>query len=373
MPPSKHALLSASSSSRWIHCPPSARLCERVKEQASSYARQGTAAHELCEYKLRKALGEEAQDPTENLDYYDAEMEACANDYAAFVTEIVATEKAVGNVPVVMIEQELDFSKYVPEGFGTGDCLVISGSTLFVIDYKHGLGILVDAKENTQMLCYAIGAYEALKELYDIKDVSMTIFQPRRENISTYTISAEDLVDWAETTLAPAAKLAYNGDGEYCPGDHCQFCKVKFTCRARAEYHTRLVSMDFKEPDLLTIDEIAEVLETAEHLVSWANDVKEYALGRAMKGVKIKGYKIVEGRANRKFSDEKGVADAVIAAGFDPYEKKLKSVTAMQKLLGKEQFEDVVSRFVTKPKGKPTLVKESDKRPEMSSANDFND
>lgn len=373
MPPSKHALLSASSSKRWINCPPSARLCERVKEHHSSFAKQGTDAHELCEYKLRVALGETVDNPTEDLDYYDSEMEECANDYASYVMEIVESEKANGNVPVVMIEKELDFSEYVPDGFGTGDCLIISGNTLYVIDYKHGLGVLVDSYENSQMLCYALGAYEALKDLYDIEEVVMTIFQPRRQNVSTYTVPAAEIVEWGITVLAPAAKLAFNGEGEFLPGEHCQFCKVKSTCRARAEHHTKLASMDFKDPELLDIYELAEVLDVGESLVSWVNDVKEYALGRAMKGVKIKGYKIVEGRANRRFTDEKKVAKAVIDAGFDPYDKKLKSVTAMQKLLGKENFVDIVSMYITKPQGKPTLVKEDDKRPEISNANDFND
>ncbi|MCI6360585.1 MAG: DUF2800 domain-containing protein [Eubacterium coprostanoligenes] len=373
MPPSKHALLSASSSKRWINCPPSARLCERIKEHNSSFAKQGTDAHELCEYKLRTALGEMVEDPTEDLDFYDLEMEECANDYVSYILEIVGNEKAEGNVPVVMVEKELDFSKYVPDGFGTGDCLIISGSTLYVIDYKHGLGVLVDSYENSQMLCYALGAYEALKDLYDIENVVMTIFQPRRQNVSTYSIPSKELIDWAVTVLAPAAKKAFNGEGEFAPGDHCQFCKVKSTCRARAEYHTKLASLDFKDPELLTIHEVAEVLEIGENLISWVNDVKEYALGRALKGVKIKGYKVVEGRANRKFTNEKEVAKAVVDAGYDPYDKKLKSVTAMQKLLGKENFVDIVSKFVTKPQGKPTLVPEDDKRPAMSTANDFND
>lgn len=314
-----------------------------------------------------------AEDPTENLEYYDNEMEECANDYATYITEIVANEKSAGNVPVVMIEKELDFSKYVPEGYGTGDCVIISGSTLYVIDYKHGLGVLVDSYENSQMLCYALGAYETLKDLYDIDSVVMTIFQPRRQNISTYTTPTKELVEWGIKVLAPSAKLAFNGEGEFNAGEHCQFCKIKSTCRARAEYHTKLASLDFKDPDLLTVDEIAEVLEVGENLVSWVNDVKEYALGRAMKGVKINGYKIVESRSNRKYTDENKAIKAVIDAGFDPYEKKIKSITSMQKMLGKENFADILSKFIVKPQGKPTLVPISDKREEMSTVNDFKD
>lgn len=372
MPPSKHALLSASSSHRWIECPPSARLCERVKEASTSFAREGSEAHELCEYKLRTAvLGEKANDPTSSLEFYNDEMERCSNDYATYISEIISGEKAEGNIPIILIEQQLDFSKYVPDGFGTGDCIIVSGSTLYVIDFKYGIGILVSAEKNSQMLCYALGAYEALKDIYEIKNIVMTIFQPRRENLSTYKLSIAELLDWGENTLTPAAKLAYNGEGEFNPGSHCQFCKVKFTCRARAEHHTKLLSMDFREPELLTIEEIAEVLDKAETLSAWVNDIKEYALGRALKGVKINGYKIVEGRANRKITNEQEVADIITQAGYEPFENKLKGITTLEKMLGKQKFNELVGKYVDKPIGKPTLVKESDKRPELSSKNDF--
>ena len=371
MPPSKHALLSASSSKRWLVCPPSARLCERIKEATSFFAKEGTEAHELCEYKLRKMLGENAVDPTPNLEYYNEEMDKCSDDYAEYITEIVETEKADGNTPVVLIEQELDFSSYVPDGFGTGDCIIISGSTVYVMDFKFGQGLKVDAEKNSQMMCYAIGAYEALKDIYDIKTVVMTIFQPRRENISTYTVTTEELLDWANNVLAPTAKLAYNGEGDFAPGDHCQFCKVKFTCRARAEYHTKLLSMDFKEPELLTTGEIAEVLKVAETLTTWVDEVKQYALGRAMKGVRIDGYKIVAGRANRKITNEKKVVKILTDAGYDVLETKLKNITTLEKMLGKKRFNELVGSYITKPAGKPTLVKNSDKRPEYSTKNDF--
>lgn len=372
MPPSKHALLSASSSHRWIECPPSARLCERVKEASTSFAREGSEAHELCEYKLRTAvLGEKANDPTSSLEFYNDEMERCSNDYATYISEIISGEKAEGNIPIILIEQQLDFSKYVPDGFGTGDCVIVSGSTLYVIDFKYGIGILVSAERNSQMLCYAIGAYEALKDIYEIKNIIMTIFQPRRENLSTYELSVKELLNWGKNTLAPAAKLAYNGEGEFHPGSHCQFCKVKFTCRARVEHHTKLLSMDFREPELLSNDEIAEVLDKAETLSAWVNDIKEYALGRALKGVKINGYKIVEGRANRKITNEQEVADIITQAGYEPFENKLKGITTLEKMLGKQKFNELVGKYIDKPTGKPTLVKESDKRPELSSKNDF--
>ena len=374
MPPSKHALLSASSSHRWIECPPSARLCERVKEASTSFAREGSEAHELCEYKLRTAvLGEKANDPTSSLEFYNDEMERCSNDYAIYISEIISGEKAEGNIPIILIEQQLDFSKYVPDGFGTGDCVIVSGSTLYVIDYKHGLGVLVSAEKNSQMLCYALGAYEALKDIYEIKNIVMTIFQPRRENLSTYELSIAELLDWGKNTLAPAAKLAYNGEGEFHPGSHCQFCKVKFTCRARAEHHTKLLSMDFREPELLSNDEIAEVLDKAETLSAWVNDIKEYALMQAVNGKQWNDWKVVEGRSNRKYTDEVLVADTVKNAGFDPYEHKILGITAMTKLLGKNKFEDLLGGFIEKPKGKPTLVPMSDKRPALSKAADAAD
>ncbi len=222
-----HALLSASSSHRWISCPPSARLCENRDDQSSEYAQQGTDAHSLCQYKVESALEMDTADPTDSLNFYDEEMENCAESYAAYVMEQRA--KALENCidPVVLVEQRLDFSKYLPEGFGTGDCVIIADGTLSVIDYKHGKGILVKAEKNPQMLCYALGALELFDGIYDIDIVSMTIFQPRRENVSTYTVTKAELLQWAEEILIPRAKLAYAGEGDFTAGEHCQFCKVK--------------------------------------------------------------------------------------------------------------------------------------------------
>lgn len=370
-----HALLSASSSHRWINCPPSARLCENIPDKGSGYAQQGTDAHSLCQYKLEKALGREAEDPTENLDYYDPEMESCTEDYVLFVMEQVEAAKKTCPDPTVLVEQRLDFSRYVEAGFGTGDCLIVADGTLHVIDFKYGLGIIVSAGSeedggNPQMMCYALGALELFEGIYDIDTVSMTIFQPRRDNVSTYTMTKSDLIRWATEVLMPKAKLAYTGEGEYKAGSHCQFCKAKAVCRKRAEYNLELARYDFAMPDTLENGEIAGILDKADHLVSWVADVREYALRQALNGTVFEGWKIVEGRSNRKYSDEAAVADAVIRAGYDPYEKKLLGVTAMTTALGKKKFQEILGDLITKPQGKPTLVPASDKRKALNTANE---
>lgn len=366
----KHALLSASSAHRWLNCPPSAKLSAAYQDTSSEFARQGTDAHSLCEYHLRKALGMSAENPTENLTFYDQEMEECAQGYAAYVMEQVEKAKQICSDPVVLIEQRLDFSRYVKEGFGTGDCVIISDGTLSVIDYKHGVGVLVSAEENPQMMCYALGALELFDGIYDIDTVSMTIYQPRRENVSTCVMTKEQLLEWAETVLVPTAKLAYAGEGEYKAGDHCQFCKAKAVCRKRAEYNLELARYDFEMPATLDTDEIAYILTKADELANWVSDVKEYALQQALSGTDYNGFKVVEGRSNRKYVNEEAVAQAAVDAGFDPYEKKVLGITAMTDLMGKKKFEEVLGGFIHKPSGKPVLVPLSDKRPAMNTAQD---
>lgn len=357
-----HAVLSASSSHRWIICPPSVRLSERYEDRSSTYAQEGTDAHSLCEYKLRTALGMNAADPTQNLAYYNEEMEQCATDYMNYVTELVEEAKDICKDPVVLIEQRLDFSRWVPDGFGTGDCVIIADGTLYVIDYKHGQGVEVSALNNPQMMCYALGALELFDGIYDIKAVCMTIYQPRRENISVFTMGKEELYTWADTVLSPAAKLAYEGKGEFSAGEHCRFCKAKAVCRKRAEYNLELARYDFEMPAELGTEEIAAVLDRADELTAWVADVKEYALQQALNGTEYPGYKVVEGRSNRKYSDEAAVSAKVTAAGYDPFAHKVLGITEMQKMLGKKQFDDLLSSLIVKPKGKPTLVPESDKR-----------
>lgn len=361
-----HALLSASSSHRWLHCPPSARLCEGYDDNGSNFAAEGTDAHALCEYKLRSALGMEAKDPTEDLSWYDAEMEESATGYAAFVMELVEEAKKTCPDPVVLIEQRLDYSRYVAEGFGTGDCVIIADGTLHIVDFKYGRGILVEAEDNPQMMLYALGALELFDCLYDIDTVSMTIFQPRRGNVSTYTLPKADLYEWADTVLAPTAELAWSGEGEYHCGEWCQFCKAKADCRERAKANMELAKYEFKQPPLLTDEEVEEILGRIDELIAWASDIRDYALQAAISGKHWSGYKLVEGRSNRKYTDERAVVAAVRAAGYDPYEHKVLGVTAMTTMLGKKQFNDILGGLVTKPQGKPTLVPDSDKRPAMT-------
>lgn len=364
----QHAFLSASSSHRWLECPPSAKLCSEQEDRASPYAQQGTDCHELCAYLVEKSLGRDAEDPTENLTYYDQEMQDCAEGYCSYVNEQVEEAKKHCPDPQVLIEQRLDFSRWVENGFGTGDCVIVADEVLQVIDYKHGLGVLVSAEKNPQMMCYALGALELFDGLYDIREIRMTIFQPRRENVSTYSMTKEELIAWAEEVLKPTAELAYEGKGEFKAGEHCQFCKVKATCRKRAEYNLELARYDFEMPATLEDTEIAAILPRIDSLTAWAADLKEYALQQALSGKHYDGFKVVEGRSVRKYSDEAAVAEAAKGAGYDPFEKKLLGITAMTALMGKKKFEEVLGSFITKPQGKPVLVPESDKRPAINTA-----
>ena len=375
----KHAFLSASSSHRWLACPPSALLCAKEADQSSAYAKQGSDAHELCEYLLLKALGHDPPDPTENLDYYDAEMLSCAEGYRDFVMEQVEEARKLSADTLICVEQRLDYSRWVENGFGTGDCVIVADDLLHVIDYKYGLGVLVsasgeDGTGNSQLKCYALGALDTFGDLYDIRRIKLSIYQPRRENVDTFEMKVEDLLRWADDVLSPIAKLAFTGDGEFCAGDHCVFCKVKATCRARADYNMELAKYEFEKPAMLNDEEIASILPMIDSLVSWATDIKEFALQQALSGTVYEGYKVVEGRSNRKYSDETAVARIVQEAGYDPFEKKLLGVTAMQRQLGKRRFQELLGGFLYKPPGKPVLVPTSDSRPEMNTAaNDFID
>ena len=363
--PDIHAVLSPSSSARWLACTPSARLCAEKEDKTSEYAIQGTYAHALAEYKLKKSLGQPTEDPTENLTYFDKEMDDCTDSYQHYVIEKLTEIKHICKDPVVLVEQKLDFSKYVPDSFGTADCVIVADDTLTVIDLKYGVGILVDAEQNTQMMLYALGALIMFDSIYDIETVTMTVFQPRRDNVSTFSMRKFELIDWAENVLKPKAELAYKGEGEFNAGSHCQFCKVKATCRKRAEYNLELAKYDFEMPDSLEDDEIEIILSKADEFISWLGDVKEYALNQALQGKQWKDYKLVEGRSNRKYKNESAAAKIVEAAGFDPYEHKVLGITAMQKMLGRTKFNELLGDFIEKPQGKPTLVPMSDKRPTM--------
>ena len=335
-----------------------------------AYAKQGADAHSLCEFKVLTALGQHPPDPTDDLDYFDQEMAYCTDEYCSYVMEQLTEAKTHCKDPQVLVEQRLDFSKWVPEGFGTGDCLIVADDVLHIIDFKYGLGVLVEAEDNPQMMCYALGALDIYDGIYDITSVKMTIFQPRRENVSTFTIKKEDLLKWADDFLKPTAELAFSGEGEFKAGDHCTFCKAKATCRKRAEYNLELAKYDFEMPASLSKTEIAAILPKIDDLTAWAADIKEYALQQALSGTEYPGFKVVEGRANRKYTDEEAVAFVVKDNGYDPYEKKLLGITAMTSLLGKKKFEELLGALIAKPQGKPTLVPASDKRPALNTSKD---
>lgn len=368
-----HAVLSASGSHRWLNCTPSARLELEFENTGSEAAREGTAAHALCEHKLKRALHMRSRRPVS--DYDSDEMEECTDAYVDFVMEQYEAAKQVCEDPVILIEQRLDFSCYVPDGFGTGDCLIISDDRLHIIDFKYGMGVLVKAEDNPQMKLYALGALAVYDALYDIREVSMTIFQPRRENVSTWTIPVEDLKAWAENELKPRAKMAYDGEGEYLPGEWCTFCRAAVRCRARAEEKLKLAQTEFRMPPLLTDAEIEDILAVLPDLTKWANEITAYALDTALNhGKEWNGFKVVQGRSVRKYRDEAAVAEAAKEAGYkDIYRQSLIPLTEMQRLMGKDRFEEILGGLITKAPGRPTLVPKSDRRPAMSVSNAINE
>lgn len=362
---STHAILSASGAHRWMNCTPSARLELEFDDNSGQAAAEGTASHALSEHKLRKALKIKSKRPVSPFD--SDEMENYTDEYVEFVLELIEQAKQTCNDPLVLIEQRLNFSNYVPDGFGTGDCVIIADGTLHIIDFKYGQGVLVNAEDNPQMKLYSLGALEIFDGIYDTDSVSMTIYQPRRENVSTSTVSKESLYQWAEEVLKPKAELAFAGDGNYCPGEWCQFCRAAVKCRARAEAKMKLAAFEFALPPLLSDEDIAEILSSVGDLTSWANEIMAYATEAAVNhGKEWPGFKVVIGRSNRKYTDEKAVAEAAKNAGYnDIYRQSLITITQMEKLMGKTKFKEVLGGLVKKPPGKPTLVPVSDKRPEV--------
>ena len=363
----EHALLSASSSHRWIQCPPSARLEENFENKDNIFAAEGTAAHALAEYKLKKYLGIKSQKPKSEFD--ERELKYYTDIYFDYACELIAEAKARSKDPIILVEQKLDFSNYVKDAFGTGDLVIVADGILDVVDLKYGKGVEVSAVKNPQMMLYAIGALNLFDSLYDIEKVRMIICQPRLDNISTFEITVDDLIKWAEDVVKPKADLAIKGEGEFCAGEHCRFCRAKFNCRARAEENMKMAQYDFRKGPLLTDDEITEILSGIDELQKWANDIQAYALDKAVnENKKWDGFKLVEGRSSRKYSNEQAVARTLIDAGFeeeDIYSKNLLGITAMEKAIGKKKFKELLNNLVYKPQGKLTLVVESDKRPEI--------
>lgn len=362
----KHALLTASGSKRWLSCTPSARLEATFEEKETTAAAEGTAAHALAEYKVKRALRYFCKRPVS--EYEDEAMDMATDDYAAFILEQMAEMRKAGSDPTVMIETRLDFSDYVPDGFGTGDCVIIGGDTLHIVDLKYGAGLVVEAEGNSQMMLYALGALQQFGCLYDVKKILMTIFQPRRENISTAELSVEMLMEWAENFVKPKAKMAFAGEGEYLPGEWCLFCKAADKCRARAEANLKLAREEFGLPPLLSDEEVEALLPRLPDMVKWANDLLAYALDAAVNhGKQWEGFKLVEGRAVRKFADEDAVAKAAEENGYrDIYRRSLINLTDMERMMGKKKFQELLGAYIVKPSGKPTLVPVSDKRPALT-------
>ncbi|MBS6071064.1 MAG: DUF2800 domain-containing protein [Actinomyces urogenitalis] len=371
--PDSHALLSASSAHRWLHCPPSALATDGVADAPSDAALQGTAAHALAEYKLLRFLKRRAKRPTS--EWIDEEMEGYTDDYVQFVAQHLESAREHCTDPQVYVEQRLDYSHLAPGGFGTGDCVIVAEPTLQVIDLKYGMGVEVSPVENPQLMLYGLGALAAFDALYNIEEVALSIFQPRRANVETWTISTQDLITWGENTVKPIADLAARGEGEYAAGSWCQFCRIASTCRARAEANLALAKHEFAPPAELSVAEVADVLAKIPELKAWASDVEAWALAKARAGTQIPGFKVVAGRSIRKYTDEAAVAEAAKAAGYsDIWDKRLIGITAMERLMGKRAFTETLGDLVIKPEGKPTLVPESDKRPALhrvSAATDF--
>ncbi|BCI60619.1 DUF2800 domain-containing protein [Solibaculum mannosilyticum] len=376
--PSDHALLGPSSAHRWLNCTPSARLEEGLPDTGNAYATDGTLAHRLGELLLRAEY--EGMDITEELaevqadPQYSSAMLEHMEDYVAFVGECYADAKSHCPDPRIFVEQRIEVSEYVPDGFGTADCVIIADGLMDVIDLKYGSGIPVSAEDNPQMKIYALGCLLAFSLFYEITAIRMTIYQPRLDSISTAVIDRGNLETWAAEYLKPRAALAYAGEGPFAPGAAtCKWCKAGATCKARAEYQLELAAKDFQNAALMDNDEIAEVLERLPGLLSWAKQVKEYAEDAAINhGEKFPGFKVVEGRANRRYVNEGAIARRLKKAGFataDIYKpKELLGITAMEKLVGTKKLAELVGGLIEKPAGSPTLVPVSDKRPELNTA-----
>lgn len=370
-----HALLSASGASRWLNCPPSARLEERQKTSSSSvYAKEGTLAHEIADISVRletemisKKVYNAEMRKLKSHELFDDEMLDHAGTFVSIVKESYQSALSLTDDAELLVEERLDFSHIVPQGFGTGDATVVGDRTLEVIDYKYGKGIKVEAESNPQLKLYATGALTKYDMLFDIEEVRMTIVQPRLNHYSTSVISKDELVEWAEDIVKPIAHKAFNGEGRKHAGEWCKFCKVKAMCKTYADKNLELARYDFKNPDELTIEDLALIKTQIPMLIDWANAVDKYLLDKATSGVKIPGMKLVEGRSNRKWKNEQAVVDILSSM----YEKnkfvneKLAGIMHIQKLLGKDEFKELLSEHVVKPPGKPALVEEADPRPEF--------
>lgn len=391
MPPSKHAVLGASSAERWLNCTASVKASLDIPSKTSSYAEEGTVAHELCELYARLALGmptELREREIKKSEYYNTEMMECANTYKDYILE------RMGHYidPFIDFEVRVDYSHIAPEGFGTSDAVIIGTDRetnelcVEIIDYKHGKGVPKYAPGNPQMRLYALGAAAKYSFIYgDFEKVRMTIFQPRLDSVSFDEMLMDELNKWANDIVRPAAKAAFTGEGStFKQGSWCRFCPIKATCRERAGYYTSIeddfkdiTTQEYRSPDTLSDDEIGHILERLGSIKNYITDVEEYVFAKILGGEPVAGWKIVEGRSIRVFNDMDGAFEAVKKEGFDEallYERKPLSLSALEKLVGKKRFNEICGNYIDKPAGKPTLAPESDKRPAMDqAADDFKD
>lgn len=390
---SDHAILSPSGATRWMACTPSARLEEFFVDSGSDFAREGTLAHNLGEVQLRMFLT--PQDERKSVYYddlvnehnlltsdpmYNPAMQDHVDNYVAFVIEEFEALRKEDPSAVIFIEKKLDITEYVPEGFGTGDAVLISNRVLKIIDLKYGQGVRVECEKNKQMMLYGLGALKAFDFMYDVEEVEMIIYQPRMSNISSYAMPAEELRHWAETELKPKARQAYNGEGEFNAGNHCKFCKAKAQCKALAEYNLRIARYEFRDEFFLQDEEVKDILDRASMFTDWIEAVKKFAFKQALSGKQWPGYKLVEGRSNRKYTDEFKVAEVLKENGIKEdliYSRSLLGITAMEKSITKAKFNALLNDLVYKPSGAPTLVPDTDKRSvftgKVEAADDFKD
>lgn len=381
-----HAKLSASGSEKWLTCLPSAALEDQFPDEQSEFAAEGTFAHHLGEHRLRILLGMELEyaDETAIPEYdkwFNQDLSDHVDTYVSVALDRITEARAQCPDALVLLEQRLDFSEWVPEGFGTGDVVIVADGFIEVVDLKFGKGVVVEAEGNTQMRLYALGAYSECHHLYDITEARMTICQPRVGNHGTDVVPMLQLLGWADGHVKPRAERAWamlqGGEpaAEFVPGDHCSscFCKARYTCRARADANLAMAQYEFKKPELLSPEEVAKILETAKQLEKWASEVQGYALEQAeTHGIKFPGYKLVEGRSNRVITDTDFAVRMLKQNGYDEaviYKpRQLLGISELEKLLGKKEFSLVLADCVNKPQGKPVLVPVSDKRPEIGSA-----
>ena len=358
----KHARFSPSSAGRRLNCPPSLTLEEQFQDEESEYAAEGSAGHALAEHLIKKHLKQRSKRPTSA--YYTDELIEAVDEYVAFIVSEIEEAKRICGDPIFSVEQRVDASEYVDECFGTADMVIVTDKVAHIIDLKLGKGVPVYAEKNPQLMIYGLGILGMAELLYDVETVRLTIYQPRLNNASTWDVSPDVLKAWGEEVLKPRGAMALMGAGEFKAGSWCRFCKARNQCRAMAEEFLSLAKLEFQAPALLSDEEIAEVLKVADELAKWAADIYAFAQEQAIvHGKQWIGFKLVEGRSNRKYTSEEEVVEAAVAAGYtDIYKRSLVTITEMERIMGKSDFSRILGQLVYKPQGKVTLVPDSDKR-----------